>query len=64
MKLTKKETETLRKILEKIEDDQKKEKMRIKDRRKMQKQGKSINKGKVRKQSRPNRSQKRITRRT
>ena len=64
MKLTKKETETLRKILEKIEDDQKKEKMRIKDRRRMQKQGKSLNKGKVRKQKKPMRSQKRITRRT
>lgn len=64
MKITKKETETLRKILEKIEDDQKKEKMRIKDRRKMQKQGKSLNKGKVHKQKKPSRSQKRITRRT
>ncbi len=64
MKLTKKETESLKAILKKIEDEQKKEKMRIKERRKMQKQGKSLNKGKVRKQSRPTRSKKRITRRT
>lgn len=64
MKLTKKETESLKVILKKIEDEQKKEKMRIKERRKMQKQGKSLNKGKVRKQSRPTRSRKRITRRT
>lgn len=64
MKLTKKETESLKVILKKIEDEQKKEKMRIKERRKMQKQGKSLNRGKVRKQSRPTRSRKQITRRT
>lgn len=64
MKITKKEAETLRVVLEKIEEEHKKEKMRIKGRRKLQKQGKSLNKGKVRKQSRPIRSKKRITRRT
>lgn len=64
MRFTKKETESLKTILKKIEAEQKKEKIRIKERRKMQKQGKSLNKGKVRKQSRPARSRKRITRRT
>ena len=63
MKLTKKEIDTLRVIIEKIEDDQKNQKMRIKGRRKMQKQGKSLNKGKVANQSRPTRSRKLITQR-
>ena len=63
MKLTKKEVETLKIILQKIEDDQKTEKMRISGRRKLQKQGKSLNKGKVPKQSRPARSKKLIVRR-
>ena len=63
MKLTKKEIDTLRVIIEKIEDDQKNQKMRIKGRRKLQKQGKSLNKGKVAKQARPTRSRKLITQR-
>ncbi|NJK78169.1 MAG: hypothetical protein HC944_05240 [Nanoarchaeota archaeon] len=62
MKLTKKEIETLRAILQKLEDTEKQEKLRINVRRKMQKQGKSMNKGKVKKQSRPSRSKKLIHR--
>jgi hypothetical protein len=62
MKLTKKEIETLQIILKKIEGDRKKEKMRINGRRKLQKQGKSLNKGKVKKQARPVRSKKLIVR--
>lgn len=60
MKLTKKEIETLQIILKKIEEDRKKELMRINGRRKLQKQGKSLNKGKVKKQARPTRSKKLI----
>ena len=52
MNITKKEIETLKIILEKIEDNQKNEKMRITGRRKLQKQGKSLNKRKVPKQTR------------
>jgi len=63
MKFTKKEIESLKMILEKIEKDQKTQKMRITGRRKLQKQGKSLNKGKVAKQTRPNRSKKLITQR-
>ena len=63
MKLTKKEIETLQILLKKIEDEQKREKMRINGRRKLQKQGKSLNKGKVSKQTRPVRSKKIVTRR-
>lgn len=63
MKLTKKEIETLKIILKKIEENRKKEIMRINGRRKLQKKGKSLNKGKVKKQTRPIRSKKLIVRR-
>ncbi|MFB5605619.1 MAG: hypothetical protein ACE5R7_04940 [Nitrosarchaeum sp.] len=63
MKLTKKEIETLRIILKKLEDTEKEAKMRINLRRKQQKQGKSLNKGKVKKQARPARSKKLLVRR-
>lgn len=61
LKFSKKEVEGLRSILKKIEDKEKNEKMRIKGRTKLQKQGKSLNKGKVRNRKKPIRKHRRVT---
>lgn len=61
LKITKKEIETLKKIIKKIEEDQKNESLRIKVRRKMQKQGKSLKKGSVGPQKKPVRTHRKVT---
>lgn len=53
--------EVLRSILKKIESEEKNEKMRIMERTKMQKQGRSLNKGKVRGRQKPTRGQRKVT---
>ncbi|NIP61516.1 MAG: hypothetical protein GWN01_05280 [Nitrosopumilaceae archaeon] len=61
MKISKKEIDGLRSILKKIENEEKNQKMRIKGRTKMQKQGKSLNKGKVRNRQKPVRKHRKVT---
>ncbi len=58
MQFSKKELDTLKQIIKKIEENKHKEKIRISVRRKSQKKGKTINKG-ISKRKKPIRSMRR-----